>query len=682
MTRLHWLTTGLQGPLLAVGVVDQMIRGRDPSQRGAARRRAVVRPLICSLMFGLAGILGIGLGSPARAETPAAGAMAERRADESEFAQAFRPVLEVLSGQLASFELQATVQGPIEGSVQALSVRLAKWDDSAFDLELTHADYAVAIHRRPEAIFMALPKHRVVYAGRGELQGVDHLELVGLTDRLISRGSVVSTYAAMISGADTTSLGAALRTLLELTTGDQPGCWVGASGTELRLQSAAEGGTPAYVIQHGDWSATLRVATPNLADSSPWAGPQTGEQLAQAAWADWQHESLDRDELERTLSRGVRRALEVLLPSPALKNPRQNVAKTEHGELRWVDGQRLVLLQGTPEQVGRAHGQLLQTQSHACIDSVLHAFGTVQTVINGRWFRSDLEAAYERLRPHIPVDHLTETRALADSLGLPQDTMEVLNVFPELFHCSGFAVFGDATVDGKLYHGRVLDYMTMIGLQDAATTFVIAIDGKIPFATVGYAGFTGSVSGMNLQRVSLGEMGGRGEGQWDGVPMATLMRRALEECHTLAEVVALWRDNPRTCEYYYVFADGKDRSAVGVAATPEKVEFVYPGDGHPLLGEGIKDTVLLSAGDRLATLRGRVQQFYGRIDKSRAQWLMSRPVAMESNLHNVLFVPEDGLFQVANASHSGPAADQPYVEYDLNALVQELRAATQPVSSK
>jgi hypothetical protein len=391
---------------------------------------------------------------------------------------------------------------------------------------------------------------------------------------------------------------------------------------------------------------------------------------------------LDRDELERTLSRGVRRALEVLLPSSALKNPRQTAAKTVHGELRWVDGQRLVLLQGTPEQVGQAHGQLLQSQSHACIDSVLHAFGTVQTVINGRWFRRDLEAAYERLRPHIPVDHLTETRALADSLGLPRDTMEVLNVFPELFHCSGFAVFGDATVDGKLYHGRVLDYMTMIGLQDAATTFVIAVDGKIPFATVGYAGFTGSVSGMNLQRVSLGEMGGRGEGLWDGVPMATLMRRALEECRTLPEVIALWRDNPRTCEYYYVFADGKDRSAVGVAATPEKIEFVYPGEGHPLLGDGIKDTVLLSAGDRLATLRGRVQQFYGRIDKSRAQWLMSRPVAMESNLHNVLFVPEDGLFQVANASHSGPAAEQPYVEYNLQALVQEMQAAAQPISSK
>ncbi len=60
--------------------------------------------------------------------------------------------------------------------------------------------------------------------------------------------------------------------------------------------------------------------------------------------------------------------------------------------------------------------------------------------------------------------------------------------------------------------------------------------------------------------------------------MATLMRRGLEECDSLAEVKALWQNNPRTCEYYYVFADGEDRSAVGVAATPEKLQFVAPGE--------------------------------------------------------------------------------------------------------
>ncbi len=589
------------------------------------------------------------------------------------FVQAFAPLLNIISGGEATFELTGEVSGPLDGKQHSLALRLARWNDEAFDLVLEHSEYAVAVYRRKDFSALALPKHRVVFIAEGAVVGPEHLELSGMPQRLLSRGSMAAVYAPMILEADATELGAIVKTLLNLTADDEATSWTGADGTKLkRLDDSADDRLRlGFQINHKQWAGKFGVAAPGE--------PLEGDRLRETLWSGWRHESLTRTELERTLSRGVRRTLEVLLPSPLLTQPQQKDARVPNGELRWVDGQRLVLLHGTPAEVGRAHGQLLSTQSMACVDSVLHAFGTVQTIINGRWFRTDLEEAYQRLRPHIPKDHLVETRALAESLNMEPETMEVLNVFPELFHCSGFAVFGDATVGGKLYHGRVLDYMTTIGLQDAATTFVIAIDGKIPFCTVGYAGFTGSVSGMNYEKVSLGEMGGRGEGQWDGVPMATLMRRALEECHTLQDVIDLWTNHPRTCEYYYVFADGKDRSAVGVAATPQTIEFVYPGQGHPLLGEGIKDTVLLSAGDRLDCLKQRVQETYGKIDKQRAQWLMSRPVAMQSNLHNVLFIPEDGVFLVANASHAGPAADQPYVEYNLAALVRELQNLAQPV---
>ena len=198
------------------------------------------------------------------------------------------------------------------------------------------------------------------------------------------------------------------------------------------------------------------------------------------------------------------------------------------------------------------------------------------------------------------------------------------------------------------------------------------MDGQIPFANVGYAGFIGSVSGMNAEAISLGEMGGRGEGQWDGVPMATLMRRALEECDTLDEVMELWKTSPRTCEYYFVFADGKTNRAVGVAAVPESVEFIQPGQTHERLGEGIEDAVVLSAGKRLETLRERVKSRYGQFDAELGQWLMSRPVAMESNLHNVLFIPEDGVLYVANADHRHCAAERPYVRIDLREMLSEL----------
>ena len=153
--------------------------------------------------------------------------------------------------------------------------------------------------------------------------------------------------------------------------------------------------------------------------------------------------------------------------------------------------------------------------------------------------------------------------------------------------------------------------------------------------------------------------------------MATLMRRALEECETLDQVIRLWTESPRTCEYYYVFSDAKIPDAVAVKAVPESIEFVRAGQSHELLGEGIEDAVLISGGDRLGKLRERARAAHGRIDAKAALDLMSRPVAMDSNLHNALMAPGLGKLYVAHAQGKKPAADGVYVVFDFNALLGE-----------
>src|SRR5207249_3254688 len=98
---------------------------------------------------------------------------------------------------------------------------------------------------------------------------------------------------------------------------------------------------------------------------------------------------------------------------------------------------------------------------------------------------------------------------------------------------------------------------------------------------VTYAGFIGSVTGMNARRVSIGEMGGRGLGHWAGVPMSFLVRMALEEADDLDAAVAVFRDHPRTCEYYYVIADGKSGRAVGMEASWYGCGTIAMGQAHP-----------------------------------------------------------------------------------------------------
>jgi hypothetical protein len=250
------------------------------------------------------------------------------------------------------------------------------------------------------------------------------------------------------------------------------------------------------------------------------------------------------------------------------------------------------------------------------------------------------------------------------------DDIVVANFIPEMFHCSGFALSKSATKGGTLYHGRVLDYGVDWRLQDHAVVTVAEPEGRIPFVNVTYAGFVGSVTGMNARSISLGEMGGRGLGHWAGVPMAFLMRMALEEAESLEEAVAVFRDNPRTCEYYYVAADGETGEAVGMEASWNKFGTVAMGEAHPLLPHPVEDAVLLSAGDRYEELARRAKAGHGSIDAAAALALMDRPVAMNSNLHNVLFEPASTRFWVANASADGrPAATQPYHAFRLTELL-------------
>ena len=578
-----------------------------------------------------------------------------------------KPWLDCVVGK-STYRIQGTASPQIDNKPQAIQFRIERFDATAFDLEIAHADYAVTIRRRADAIALALPKHKVVFVGHGPADEQDHLAPDGSLTRLVGPGSALGFYASLLSKATADELADMLLGLTKLSDAGHEHTWIEGSQTQVAFKaSATDNNTSHAIVSKVD--ATISGIPISMSLDKPAAMASVDD------WAGYSVKSLSRREIEQQLARGVRRACEILQPARSLTSPAAKNKRVPHGELRWIDGQRVALLSGTPEEIGQAHGELLKEEAQRCIDSVLYAFGTVQTVANGRWFREDLENAYVRLAPHIPERHKVETRALARSLQLDERLVETLNVFPELFHCSGFALFGKATKDGKLYHGRVLDYMTAIGLQDASTTFVIDAKGQIPFVNVGYAGFIGSVSGMNVEKISLGEMGGKGEGQWDGVPMATLMRRGLEECSSLAQVKDLFKQSPRTCEYYYVFADGEERSAVGVAATPDKIEFIDPGQSDPRLGEGIPDAVVLSAGSRLEHLRGRVKEKYGQFDASSGQWLMCRPVAMESNLHNVLFVPEDGVLYIANADHKSPAAERPYVKVDLNEQLKALRSA-------
>ncbi len=328
--------------------------------------------------------------------------------------------------------------------------------------------------------------------------------------------------------------------------------------------------------------------------------------------------------LPRRMIRAVALTLLIVgsLSQTAARAETKTIARCGQGFLEEVDGYRVLHLKGSPYEMGYQHGTMLKDDIK---EGVRYLFDVkakelkVQVaginLLNPKRAIGGIAASQKKF---VPARFYEELQGLADGAGMTVNDVTVANFIPEMFHCSGFALSGSATKDGTLYHGRILDYSCDWKLQEHAVLVVAEPEGMIPFVNVTYAGFIGSVTGMNAKKVSIGEMGGRGLGHWDGIPMTFLVRMALEQAKTLDEAVAVFRDNPRTCEYYYVIADGKSGKGVGMEASWNTFGVVQMGEANPKLPHPVKDAVLLSAGDRYEELVKRVKEAHGSFDADSA----------------------------------------------------------------
>jgi len=376
----------------------------------------------------------------------------------------------------------------------------------------------------------------------------------------------------------------------------------------------------------------------------------------------------------RIAVRAIGFALLALALWPVQEALGETIARCGRGWLERVEGRLVLHVKGSPYEMGYQHGALLKEHVRSNLNYLLHVKGDTALVQLGP-LKLKPAAAVRMIvgiqERYVPKKYLKELEGLARGAGLLVSDVRAANFIPELFHCSGFALMNSATADGTLYHGRVLDYAVDWRLQEHAVTLVAEPDGGTPFVNVTFAGFIGSVTGMNAAHVSIGEMGGRGLGHWNGAPMAFLMREALETAGDLDAAVRVFRDNPRTCQYFFVIADGKSNRAAGMEASWNRFELIRPGQAHPLLPDPVPDCVILSAGERYKELVRRVKAGFGGFTAEKALRLMDRPVAMKSNLHDVLFEPKTTRFWVAVAGKNGePAATQPYARFQLSELLK------------
>jgi len=375
------------------------------------------------------------------------------------------------------------------------------------------------------------------------------------------------------------------------------------------------------------------------------------------------------------------------------------IAESGKGVLYRYGDQRVLVVRGTPREMGLAHGKLLAKEVEEDVQAFLYDWAIKD---RGRT-REELQAIWEKLLPHIPKRYLEEIEGIAEGSGVPVEDIRLIHTIPSRYHCTGSAALPSVTKDGKVYQTRSLDYSLDIGKgvrpQTNAILYVCAPDEGFAHAVVSWAGFVGCVTGISLAGVSVGEMGSHSSDEtFDGEPMIFLLRDVLSRAPDLAAAKEIWAKGPRTCGFNFIFCDAKD--ACAVESNASLVRFFGAGDErenvapHTAIPGIVRrcnhfvDKELAatqrdpydprqSAGSSWAAydLQGRfLAERRGAIDAEVMIALLRGYPASHSCLHQAVLCPTDRTIWVSEARDPADdplagAQNQPFLRYDLKSLV-------------
>jgi isopenicillin-N N-acyltransferase like protein len=230
-------------------------------------------------------------------------------------------------------------------------------------------------------------------------------------------------------------------------------------------------------------------------------------------------------------------------------------------EIRYHNDLPVLCLVGTPEEMGQQAAELVGPAALTLLDypkAMLRRFG-----VENRW--PELLRISRALADHLTPEHRAELDSLAQAAHLDRDTLLAANMMVDVYRgglgCSSLLVDASRSATGAPLFGRNLDFYGRTILEDHGLVTVYRPRGKRAFATLGFPGFLGCVSGMNDAglAVAVHEMPRSADGSPSfnpqGIPYAFCLRRILEECATVDEAEQLMRTLPRTTNIALVMCD-------------------------------------------------------------------------------------------------------------------------------
>jgi hypothetical protein len=242
------------------------------------------------------------------------------------------------------------------------------------------------------------------------------------------------------------------------------------------------------------------------------------------------------------------------------------------GELSYVQGLPVLVVEGTPEQIGEQIGSLAAARRMLDYpDDLIKFFGADVG-------KPLLVKACIGMFNHFPATSRQELEAFVKSSRFEREKVVVANTMfdiKKLFGCSALLIDSSRSQTSGPLLGRNLDYPSLGYAQEYSLVTVYRPVGKHAFVSIGFPGLVGCLSGMNDAGLALGVLEAYAVKEQvkrfdpSGLPYALCYRRLLEECTTVEEAAKLLKSLPRTTITNLAICDKQGGAVFEV--TPEHV---------------------------------------------------------------------------------------------------------------
>lgn len=329
----------------------------------------------------------------------------------------------------------------------------------------------------------------------------------------------------------------------------------------------------------------------------------------------------------------------------------------------------ILVLRGTGSAMGEAHGQQLSAAIHTLHEKYLMMFIANPTQ------RALAAGAAALFRNQLPPELQAEVQGLARGAGIAESEMMLGQCFLDLTAmtaCSTVTLPAGAAPDRIARFGRNLEFPSL-GIADKySTLFIVHPDGgRYAFASVGWPGLIGVLSGMNEHGLSLGNMEvTRSPRLPRAMPYTLLYRTVLERCRTVKEAVELLQKSPiQTPNNLMLMDAGGDRAVVEL--TPESVHVRRASnDGAALLStnhQRDQDQETPGLCWRYDYFHKTTTATFGRIDRVAIERMLAH-VGDETTLQSMIFEPANRVIYLAAGTD---AAHRQFNRLDLRRYFSE-----------